>query len=110
MEQIRKPTKKELALIMHLVHKTTIPFPKNWESGLRVRPLQDGEMGSLSLLPPGMVAENRNFGKTVSEYQFQDADGVQVMASLNLDTNGQLFELDIWKTDFSPLIRFPEEL
>ena len=40
---------------------------------------------------------------------FTDEDGVKVIASLNVDSDGHLFELDIWKTDFSPLLRIPAE-
>ncbi|WP_420885213.1 DUF6984 family protein, partial [Candidatus Symbiothrix dinenymphae] len=36
-----------------------------------------------------------------------DEDGVDVIASLNIDDTGDLYELDIWKTDFSPLIKLP---
>lgn len=48
------------------------------------------------------------FGGQVAEYQFTDADGVEVLASLNVDQDGRPFELDMWKTDFSPLIRIPD--
>jgi len=43
----------------------------------------------------------------VAEYQFTDADGVEVLISLNVDADGRPFELDVWKTDFSPLVRMP---
>lgn len=61
-------------------------------------------MGSLLLLPDGVNKEGRKFGKEVVEHQFKDSDGVVVSASLNIDQNGELFELDIWKTDHSPLL------
>jgi hypothetical protein len=32
---------------------------------------------------------------------------MEVIASLNLDTEGRLFELDAWKTDFNPLVHLP---
>ena len=48
------------------------------------------------------------FGKQVSELQFVDQDGIDVLVSLYVDTQGEIFELDVWKTDFSQLIRFPE--
>ena len=31
-----------------------------------------------------------------------------VSATVNLDNNDELFELDIWKTDYSPLKRYPQ--
>ena len=43
----------------------------------------------------------------VSECQFKDIDGVPVIASLYLDKDNELFELDIWKVDFSKLEMIP---
>lgn len=71
--------------------------------------MNDGGMGSLYLFPNGVIIEKRSFGKCVSTCQFTDKDGVEVIASLNVDKNGELFELDIWKTDYSPLISIPEK-
>lgn len=33
-----------------------------------------------------------------------DQDGVDVIATLSLDNYGDLFELDVWKVDFSPVV------
>ena len=110
MESIRKPSSQELKLIKLLVHKGARTFPINWETELKVCSMHDGGMGSLSLFPKGTVVDNRKFGERISEYQFQDVDGIDVIVSLNLDTKGELFELDVWKTDFSPLIRLPDKL
>lgn len=65
-------------------------------------------MGSLRLLPNGQMNEDAVFGEQVSDFQFFDMDGVDVIASLNIDNLGNLFELDIWKTDFSKLIKLPD--
>ena len=46
----------------------------------------------------------------MAEIQFTDTDGVEVLASLNLDQDGKPFELDVWKTDFNALIRIPDPL
>ena len=35
-------------------------------------------------------------------------DGVEVIASLNVDVDGVLFELDIWKTNFEKLVKLPD--
>lgn len=64
-------------------------------------------MGSLSLLPKGISEDDRLFGQQISEYMFKDEDRIDVIALLNVDKNGNLFELDMWKTDFSPLIKIP---
>jgi hypothetical protein len=46
-------------------------------------------------------------GKKIAEAEFTDEDGIPVSAVLNLDDKGQLFELDMWKVDFSALKRYP---
>ena len=71
-----------------------------------VAELDDGKMGSLRF----KGSENRKYRKTISEYHFHDRDGVLVLASLILDENNDLFEIDIWKTDFSELIEWPQML
>lgn len=106
MEFNRKPTPSEERLLNLLIKKASVMFPANWKEGLLVRPMNDGGMGSLYLFPKGEVSIDRRFGKQVSEFQFKDQDGIEVIASLNVDNNGKLFELDIWKTDFSKLIKF----
>ena len=63
-----------------------------------VEEMIDGEMGSLRFVGPS----DRRFGKCIGSASFKDADGVPVSAVLNADQNGELFELDIWKADFSP--------
>ncbi len=104
----RKPTLQEELLLEFLLKKSFQKVVKNWKEGLLVRPMDDGEMGSLLLFPRGEIIENRTLGEQVSDFQFTDTDGVEVIASLNLDSKGNLFELDVLKADFSPLIKFPE--
>jgi hypothetical protein len=66
-----------------------------------VEEMNDGGMGSLRFVG----GPDRQFGKRVGSAEFNDADGVLVSVALNVDQRGQLFELDIWKVDFSPLRR-----
>ena len=82
--------------------------PANWSHGLVVEALNDGGMGSLLLLHEGVEVGARIFGKQISDLMFQDVDGVDVIASLNTDQNGRLFELDVWKVDYKPLIKLPD--
>jgi len=110
MESNRKPTKDEERLLEFLIHKASVGITSNWKTSLLVQPMKDDGMGSLYLFPDGIEAKNRLFGECVSECQFRDEDDIDVIASLNVDQNGKLYELDIWKTDFSPLIRIPKAL
>jgi len=73
---------------------------------LLVTDMDDGGMGSIRFWRAG-PQERRRLGGRIAELEFSDADGVTVVASLNVDTEGDLFELDIWKTDFGRLIRYP---
>lgn len=104
----RKPTIQEEQLLEHLVAQSSFPIPIDWKDGLTVFPMNDGGMGSLLLFPKGKFIQNRFFGQQVSEFQFIDADGIEVMVSLIIDKQGNLFELDIWKTNFERLIRIPD--
>lgn len=70
----------------------------------RVIDMQDGGMGSIRFEPSG----SRRYGKTLAEAQYVDEDGVLVSIALNADEDGNLFELDMWKVDFSPLVRYPQ--
>ncbi|MDW3194242.1 MAG: hypothetical protein R8G66_17845 [Cytophagales bacterium] len=107
----RKLSQDERWLLEMLVQKATVKFPSNWSDNLLVKPLSDEGMGSLLLFPERVaVDDDRLFGEQISEYQFTDEDGIEVIASLNMDDEGKLFELDIWKTDFSPLISIPKTL
>lgn len=108
MKLNRKPKNQEVKLITLLLNKSGLSFPDDWYKKLLVRQMNDGEMGSLYLFPEGNIIENRSFGEQISEYQFKDSDGVDVIASLNIDDNGELFELDIWKTNFEKLIQLPD--
>ncbi len=105
MASNRKLTPQEENLLTILVKQSSVFLPINWKDNLLVRSMNDGGMGSLYLFPEGEIKENdRSFGESVSEYQFTDQDGIEVIASLYLDKSGNLFELDIWKTDFSKVI------
>ncbi|MDI1240473.1 MAG: hypothetical protein PSX80_00965 [bacterium] len=102
--QSRKPTLQEQKLLDLLVKKASgLDLPGTWKKTLLVEPMKDGGMGSIRLLPCGVGEERRIYGRTVAEHEFIDSDGVTVLASLNVDQAGDLFEVDIWKTDFTPL-------
>ena len=71
-----------------------------------VQDVPDGGMGSLYFWDG--PRKNRRLGKTLAEGCFTDADNVPVYTYLDLDKAGGLFELYMWKVDFSALVRFPE--
>ena len=70
-----------------------------------VTPMNDGGMGSLRFTAP---EPKRHFGRQIAEQNFADSDGVGVSAAVFVDQLGDLFELDVFKGDFSPLLALPE--
>jgi len=69
-----------------------------------VADMDDGGMGSIRFVH----SKPRSFGKRLAEADYVDSDGGLVSIALNADSKGQLFELDFWKVDFSPLRRYPK--
>ncbi len=49
----------------------------------------------------------RPFGKEIGRAEYIDSDDVLVSITINSDDDGDLLELDFWKIDFSPLLRYP---
>ena len=103
MNRKRHLTRQEESILEELISKSNINPPFNWREDLLVSELTDNGMGSLSLYPPGIADKERKFGTQASDCQFKDMDGVTVIASLYLDREGNMYELDVWRTDFSPL-------
>lgn len=108
MKSNRKPTIKELHMIDYLIRESSLLELLSQKENLMVRPLNDGGMGSLILLPQNVDDNKRFFGKQISDYLYKDVDDIDVLISLNIDDKGYLFELDIWKINFDPLIEFPK--
>lgn len=109
MESGRKLTKNEEQIIAFLISNSSLDISANWSKGLLVRSLDDGGMGSLYLFYKEASSNiKRKFGKQVSEMTFIDDDGIEVIVSLNVDEQEMLYELDVWKTDYSRVIsKFP---
>ncbi|MGV8858746.1 DUF6984 family protein [Rhodoglobus sp.] len=102
----RSPTEAELRLLRALV-KRTPRFSGSLAtlSALTVALMNDGGMGSLAIGPPSL---ERRFEDQVAEVTFFDVDGMWVSATLNVDQFDELFELDVFKGDFSPLREIPQ--
>ncbi|MEH6780477.1 MAG: hypothetical protein V7618_02810 [Rhodoglobus sp.] len=105
-ESYRSPTEAELRLLRALVERAP-RFSGSLAtlSALTVAPINDGGMGSLAIGPPSL---ERRFEDQVAEATFFDVDGMWVSATLNVDQFGELFELDVFEGDFSPLREIPQ--
>ncbi len=99
---MRRISQAEVELITALVQGNP-----QYESQIRqlnnVVDLSDGGMGSIRF---GEV-DKRRFGGQIAEISVLDVDGVPVSFALNVDQEGILFELDVFKSDFSPLKEIP---
>lgn len=105
----RKIKEDEKRLLEHLINKSTITLPQEWESKIRVIDMNDGGMGSIYISFSAQKDTKHEFDKIVSECIFKDFDGIEVIASLNVDKKGEVFELDMWKVDFTRLTYIPFE-
>jgi hypothetical protein len=106
MANVRLLKDEEKALLLELISEKpqAIQF-MNALSDALVEEMDDGGMGSLRFCAG--EEEARHLGSKLAEKEFIDSDGVPVIVTVNLDNRGELYELDIWKVDFSSLKRFP---
>ena len=107
MELIKEISEIQKSALEYLAGIAGIDLSEDWDRGLLVKELADGGMGSFQVFqnqvePSGV----RTFGKRVSEYQYNDRDGIPVLVSLNLDSEGRLFEVDVWKIHYSSVRDF----
>ena len=75
-------------------------------NNLKVLDAGDGGMGGIRFVSDG--PSKRVFGSELARLGYIDADGVPVSITLSSDSNGDLFEIDFWKVDFSPLVIYPK--
>lgn len=101
MEDIRRLNRKEIHLIEYLSSKGKYYLKNDWYQNTLVSHVDNGNMGSLYILDSKVNRSNRKFKEIISDCTFKDVDGGSVIASLYIDNNDQLLELDFWKLDFS---------
>jgi hypothetical protein len=68
--------------------------------------MEDGGMGSLRFFSPNK--KTQNYGYELVSMQYKDIDDIPIIITINMDDSGDIYELDIWKVDFSPLKQFPK--
>jgi hypothetical protein len=97
---------EEQALIEHMLHEVSQENRfRDLISNCLVEDLSNGGMGSTRF--DSQNRGERRLGEDLCQSEFLDFDGVPILATLSLDNFGQLFELDLWKVDFSPILQFP---
>ena len=103
MKQSRELNKVEIDLIEYLARKAKYPLKKNWYTEYKAFPMNDGGMGSLLLIPKNLPQHDRVFNTQISDCLLKDIDNMDILISLIIDQYDFLFELDVWKCDFSPV-------
>jgi hypothetical protein len=108
MSDLRKLTVEELSRIAKLLNgkqETKLYIDSLQE--LSAKEMNDGGMNSLLLVPNNLATSDRRFGKRIASGEFLDKDGALVSIVLNVDQQDFLFEFDVWKVDFTPVLEWP---
>lgn len=101
----RLMTESEKILIIQLLVKSEgVNWSDAWLNSVMVEPMNDGGMGGIRFLS----SSERKMSRMATEMSFKDADGVTAVVSLNVDKFNEPYEMDIWKVDFSPLTKIPD--
>ncbi len=97
----RRPIRpEERSLIEHLL--STVKGGAKYAIPQEVENMDSAGIGGIQLSSRGEHAAD------LVEAEYKDADGREVIITLTTNEHGELFEMDLWKTDFSPLQRYPE--
>jgi hypothetical protein len=103
---MRLLNKQEYDLIEYLLKdKSDFKYLLKDLSNLMVEEMNDSGMGSLRFL--SKTGEKRIMREEIAEISLLDLDGIPVSFTVNLGTDGELYELDVFKGDFSALKKFP---
>ena len=68
-----------------------------------VTDMADGGMGSLRFIR----STPQRMGGVLCEAETSDSDNIPLVISINLDKEDHLFELDIWKVNYTSLQTYP---
>ncbi len=75
-------------------------------SDIFVQDMDDGGMGGVYFV--SKIDGYRALGRKIVEAEFMDEDGIIVSVEINMDKDGNLYEFDSFKGNFSPLLNFPK--
>lgn len=96
----------ERALLVHLIGNSGMAEPEAaWLDALRVTDLANGGLGGFRVVYP----EPGDYARAVSDFAFDDSDGVQVQGRLNVDNDGMPYEVEMSRVDTQPLQSLPED-
>jgi hypothetical protein len=91
---------EERALIKHLL--SFLERGDRYKIPEQVENLTEAGMGGIQLSQRGEHTAD------IVEADYKDTDGREVLITLTTNQYDELYDLDLWKTDFNPLQRYPE--
>ena len=95
----------QIRQIVEILIKNSQSENKEYKFSDEIFYFEDGKMGSF-----GFVYESNEYisgGKHISDVEFYDIDGILCVATMFAYDNNFVDSVDIWKVDFSPLIKIP---
>ena len=102
---MRKLTEEERDLIVYLLEdKEGVEHIISELPDFFIEEMNDGGMGSLRFRSSKV---SRLFGRQIAEISLLDEDMVPVSFAVFLDKDGDIYEFNVFKADFSPLKKFP---
>ena len=93
----------ELELLEFMLSDKKHEHLLNGAISLWITELPDGNMGSIRFV--SLLNERK--ASCLEQAEFRDVEGSNINVAINADQSGALFEIDIWKYDFTPVIEFP---
>ena len=96
---------KQIRQMVEILIKNSQSENKEYKFSDEIFYFEDGKMGSF-----GFVYESNEYiggGKHISDIEFYDTDGTLCVATMFAYDNNFVDSVDIWKVDFSPLIKIP---
>ena len=95
----------QIRQIVEILIKNSQSENKEYKFSDEIFYFEDGKMGGF-----GFVYESNEYisgGKHISDVEFYDIDGILCVATMFAYDNNFVDSVDIWKVDFSPLIKIP---
>ena len=102
--QVRHIT-TQIRQMVEILIKNSQSENKDYKFSDEIFYFEDGKMGSF-----GFVYGSNEYiggGKHISDIEFYDIDGILCVATMFAYDNNFVDSVDIWKVDFSPLIKIP---
>ena len=102
LEEERDIRVEELTLVKYLVSQA-INVPVGLIIPTRVFTMKDSGMGSVRFKTDKHLPHQRD----LITVNYRDTDNVPILISLDLNIANELYELDFFKGDYSPLVTYP---